>query len=86
MTYAVLLKRLQKLSPAELRQRVTFMEGCSDNVTHCYGVYKARAQTYRQDLVNNLGGRPDDTGLTTHWEDTPDIQFKKGQVWLLHDH
>jgi hypothetical protein len=33
MTYAALLKRLQKMTPAELRQKVKLKEDCSDNVT-----------------------------------------------------
>lgn len=86
MTYLGLLSYLKKLSPEQLRQRVTLEEGCSDNVTHLTGIYKARKQVDRERLVMNADGEPDAEGCYSHWESTGELKFKKGQIYLLHDH
>jgi len=78
MTYGTLLKKLQKLTPEELKQKVKLEEGCSGNVTEVTCLYKALKDEY-WDL--NESEKLD--GLT---DEDRQLKFKKGQIRIFHDH
>lgn len=51
MTFAALLKRLQKMSPDQLKKQVRLYEGCSGNWTVAGSVYLANRATLQYDAA-----------------------------------
>ena len=86
MTYAALLKRLQNMTPAELRQTVKLEEGCSGNVTTLQGMYKARTDMYYEELERLAAGKANPDGTEYCWKQTAELKFKQGQHYGVHDH
>lgn len=85
MTFGALLKRLQKMSPEQLKKPAKLMEGCSGNWTEVQGVYVARKDEYRE------GEEPGGDGETRYpredygnYVNKPAV--KKGQAYMCHDH
>lgn len=83
MTFLALLKRLQKMTPEQLKQPARLMEGCSGNWTTIQGVYVARKDEYPEDCAP---GERRHKEFVDHGFTPPEPVAKKGSCYAIHDH
>jgi hypothetical protein len=81
MTFGALLKRLQKMTPEQLKGQAKLMEGCSGNWTEIQGIYIARKDEYTE---GEEPGSERYKELNEYGLVLPRVE--KGQVYCVHDH
>jgi len=82
MTYNALLKRLQKMTPKQLRQKVKLLEGCSGKWNSLTSVEVADEDEWEKDRepVSAMYKMLPEVNCE------PKLIIKKGETFLLHDH
>lgn len=83
MTFKALLKRLQKMTPEQLKKPAILLEGCSGNWTEVQGVYVARKDEYDEEFAPGERRHQEfvRAGITL-----PPPAAPKGSCYMIHDH